>query len=142
MRPLALLAGIGMTAAATPAMADFSLIPLQPSIAGSRQTAPPGDVAPAPVPIVSQPLPPPDPPRPAFSTARGFGRQVPLSFAVRQIVPPRFAVKFGGGVDPNAPTDWTGGRPWNAVLQDSLRPLGLKLVMHAKSVTIEPANRS
>lgn len=142
MRPLALLAGIGMTAAATPAMADFSLIPLQPSIAGSQQTSLPVDVAPAPVPIVSQPLPPPDAPRPVFSTARGFGRQVPLSFAVRQIVPPRFAVKYGGGVDPNVPTDWTGGRPWNAVLQESLRPLGLKLATHAKSVTIEPANRS
>ena len=41
-----------------------------------------------------------------FKIAHGFGRQVPLSFAVRQIVPPAIKVAYRPGADPNA-----AGRP-------------------------------
>ena len=55
----------------------------------------------------------------------GFGDQVPLSFAVRQIVPARFQVAFGETVDSDAPVDWKGGKPWRPTLSDAVRPLGL-----------------
>jgi hypothetical protein len=80
------------------------------------------------------PAQPPAPPR--FFTVYGFGREIPLAFAVRQIVPPLVKVTWGLGVDPTALVDWHGGRPWNAVLRDTVRPLGLQLTMHPMEVTI------
>ncbi len=67
----------------------------------------------------------------------GFGAQVPLSFAVRQIVPAGIQVIFGGTVDEDALVDWKGGRPWRATLSDALRPLGLIVLAKAGTVTIQ-----
>ena len=74
--------------------------------------------------------------RPRFLVAHGFGRQVPLSFAIRQIVPHTTVVRFGPGVDPAAPVTWSGGRPWNRVLAAAVRPLRLRMTTVANSVTI------
>ena len=73
---------------------------------------------------------------PRFLMARGFGRQVPVSFAVRQIVPHTTVVRFGPGVDTAAPVTWSGGRPWNRVLASALRPLRLRMTTAANRVTI------
>ena len=69
----------------------------------------------------------------------GFGDQVPLSFAVRQIVPARFQVAFGEAVNSNAPVDWKGGKPWRPTLSDAVRPLGLTVSVVGATVTIQPA---
>lgn len=77
--------------------------------------------APTPVqsPIVAQPLVAPAPrARPTVSIAHGYGNDVPLSFAARQIVPTRVSVGFGPGVDPTRAVTWHGGRPWPQVLAD------------------------
>jgi hypothetical protein len=79
---------------------------------------------------------PPRPAPPRFLTVYGFGREIPLAFAVRQIVPPLVKVTWGLGVDMTALVDWQGSRPWNAVLRDTVRPLGLRLTMHPMEVTI------
>jgi hypothetical protein len=76
------------------------------------------------------------PSRPRFLVARGFGRQVPMSFAIRQIVPHTTVVRFGPAVDSAAPVNWSGGRPWNRVLAAALRPLRLRMTTAAGSVTI------
>jgi hypothetical protein len=76
--------------------------------------------------------PAPDPP------LAGFGAHIPLSFAIRQIVPPRFQVSFADTVDKNAPVDWNGGKPWLATLSDAVRPLGLKVFVAGATVTIAP----
>jgi hypothetical protein len=68
----------------------------------------------------------------------GFGDQVPLSFAVRQIVPPRFQVAFGEAVNSDAPVDWKGGKPWRPTLSDAVRPLGLTVSVVGAKVTIQP----
>jgi hypothetical protein len=68
----------------------------------------------------------------------GFGDQVPLSFAVRQIVPARFQVAFGEAVNSNAPVDWKGGKPWRPTLSDAVRPLGLTVSVVGATVTIHP----
>jgi hypothetical protein len=69
--------------------------------------------------------------------ARGFGDRVPLSFAVRQIVPATFKVTYGSGVDPGALVDWRGGPIWSRVLADAIKPLGLRLVLGNMTLEIQ-----
>lgn len=71
-----------------------------------------------------------------FWTAYGFGDQVPLSFAVKQIVPKAVKVSYGPGADPASLVDWRGGRPWNRVLLAAVKPLGLRLVTTYMAVEI------
>jgi hypothetical protein len=102
----------------------------------TADTSPPTD-APADAHSMStDPAPAPHPSAPAFLMARGFGHAVPLSFAVRQIVPKTVKVSFGPGANPDARVNWTGGRGWNWVLFDAVRPLGLHLVMSHMAVEI------
>ncbi len=77
--------------------------------------------------------------RPVLDPAlAGFGAHIPLSFAIRQIVPPRFQVSFADTVDRDAPVDWNGGKPWLATLSDAVRPLGLMVSVAGATVTIAP----
>jgi hypothetical protein len=69
-------------------------------------------------------------------TVSGFGDQVPLTFAVRQIVPGNFQVAYAAGVDEDAPVDWKGGELWRATLTDAVRPLGLAVTVSGLKVTI------
>ena len=69
--------------------------------------------------------------------AYGFGNNVPLAFACRQIVPPAVKVTYGPGVNPAAPVTWRGGDTWNHVLRDTVTPLGLHLQMTYMAVEIE-----
>jgi len=92
----------------------------------------------------------PPPPSPSHNTLKraaekkqrttpiavGFGRSVPLSFAVRQIVPRTIQVRYGASADTDAPVDWQGDREWRLVLQDALRPLGLKLSLRGATAVI------
>lgn len=71
-----------------------------------------------------------------FGIANGFGDQVPLAFAVRQIVPPGVAVRYGPGASSDATVTWRGGSPWNQVLQAAVRPLGLKVLLRPALVEI------
>jgi hypothetical protein len=78
----------------------------------------------------------PRPAQPQFTIAQGFGDQVPLRFAVQQIVPKAVKVTYGAGVDPDAVVDWKGGQRWNWVLAHAVTPLGLKLVMSHMAIEI------
>jgi hypothetical protein len=69
----------------------------------------------------------------------GFGDQVPLTFAVRQIVPPNFQVAYADTVKKDAPVNWKGGEPWRATLADAVRPLGLVVTVNGPKVTIAAA---
>jgi hypothetical protein len=71
-----------------------------------------------------------------FEMAYGFGDHIPLSFAVRQIVPSTVKVTYGPGADPNALVDWKGGQTWNRVLLAAVKPLGLRLVLTHTAVEI------
>lgn len=57
----------------------------------------------------------------------GFGEDVPLEFAVQQIVPPDMDVSWGPGVDRSARVNWQGGQPWPQVLATALSPAGLEV---------------
>ena len=60
------------------------------------------------------------------TVASGFGHEVPLRFALRQLLPKNWRVRYGQGVDPDQLVSWEGGRPWDFVLRDAVKPLGLQ----------------
>jgi hypothetical protein len=68
--------------------------------------------------------------------AYGFGNQVPLAFACRQIVPSTVHVTYGPGANPDLLVTWKGSHTWNHVLYDAVAPLGLRLVMSHMAVEI------
>lgn len=61
----------------------------------------------------------------ADNAFQGFGNDVPLSFAVKQIVPPNHDVYFGSAVDINTKVSWSGGGPWDQVLARTLEESAL-----------------
>lgn len=76
---------------------------------------------------------------PVFAEAVGFGSDMPLVLALRQVVPPRYAFAFDPSVDQGARVNWNGGKPWNLVLEETLRPLGLSAQISETTVRIAPA---
>ncbi|MDE1905072.1 MAG: hypothetical protein KGH75_01295 [Rhodospirillales bacterium] len=68
--------------------------------------------------------------------AKGFGNDVPLGFACRQIVPAAVRVTYGPGADPSMVVSWKGGKGWNEVLREAVKPIGLRLVMTRMAVEI------
>ncbi len=108
--------------AASPAWADFRFQAATPYPTASPAT-------PAPVPDGTRPESP-------FKIAHGFGRDVPLDFAARQIVPRGVTVSFGKGVDPSSTISWKGEAPWNRVLAAAVRPLHLRIITGATTVLI------
>ena len=121
------------------AKADFVVTSPEPPAAPQPQAAvvaptdaasPGGSGSAEPVPDQARPD------KPRFKMAYGFGNEVPLSFACRQIVPPAVKVTYGPDADPHALVDWKGGDTWNHVLRNAVRPLGLHLVMTWMAVEI------
>lgn len=132
----ALLAGLLL---APGARADFVVVGLRPDVAPPSRAAQLAAAAGSANSREQATTVSPDTPhraRPRFNIAQGFGDQVPLRFAVRQIVPEAIKVTFGPGADPDATVDWQGGQGWNRVLFQAVRPLGLRLVMTPMAVEI------
>ena len=71
--------------------------------------------------------------------AEGFGKGVPLKVALLQILPPTLTTQFSQGVDAEQIVDWSGGKPWQAVLHDVVQPLHLRATVGASTVRIDPA---
>lgn len=76
-------------------------------------------------------------PSPGSVNFEGFGRDMPLALAMRQIVPADYAFSFDNGVDPGVRVSWTGGAPWNVVLQNALAPAGLQVTVENKMVVVQ-----
>lgn len=72
----------------------------------------------------------------AFDVADGFGADLPLVMAIRQIVPASYGFIFDDGIDFSAHVSWQGGKPWNLVLQETLAPLGLSASVRGNVVSI------
>lgn len=71
------------------------------------------------------------------SIVQGFGDQVPLAFACRQILPSSVSVTYGPGADPGMIVTWKGGDTWPHVLEAAIKPLGLHMLRSANTVTLE-----
>ena len=76
------------------------------------------------------------PARPRFHAAIGFGTDIPLAFAARQIVPAGVEVRYGAGIDEDVLVSWVGGRSWNRVLADAVAPLRLRITVGTRTVLI------
>jgi hypothetical protein len=72
----------------------------------------------------------------ASGVVEGFADNVPLTVALRQVVPPQYAVSPQRGVDTGALVSWRGGRSWQDVLQSMLTPLGLEANVSGDTVRI------
>jgi hypothetical protein len=115
--------------AIAPAKAEFLMLSTPEASAPQDADTP----APHPKPKRRQLKPHASAPEPVLS---GFGDQVPLTFAVRQIVPTNFQVAYADTVQKDAPVSWKGGEPWRATLADAVRPLGLIVTVNGPKVTI------
>lgn len=71
-----------------------------------------------------------------YADVNGFGADMPLAFALRQVVPAEYAFSFGPNVNPGYRVSWSGGQPWNIVVQDMIAPLKLASQIHQKTVII------
>lgn len=69
----------------------------------------------------------------------GFGKQVPLIIAMRQIIPSDYGFAHRDGVDLGQLVDWQGGRAWPQVLNDALAPIGVKATLNGDTVLLEKA---
>lgn len=115
MRPLSITTLLALACLSGVARAEFSL----QATPSSPLLQPAGKPSPA-----SRPEPPSN--RTRTVVASGFGHEVPLRFAVRQLLPRNWRVRYGQGVDPDQLVSWEGGRPWDFVLRDAVKPLGLQ----------------
>jgi hypothetical protein len=71
-----------------------------------------------------------------YAQAVGFGSDLPLALAISQVVPSDFTHRFEGNVDTSKTVTWEGGKPWNVVLSDMLRPEGLEADIDGSVVVI------
>src|SRR3546814_5748064 len=75
----------------------------------------------------------------ADSVVTGFGNEVPLSFAVRQIVPPGHEISYGAGVDVNAVVTWSGrSEEHTSELQSLMRISYAVFCLKNKKMQISP----
>ncbi|MGY8607519.1 TcpQ domain-containing protein [Gluconobacter cerinus] len=67
-----------------------------------------------------------------------FGSNIPLSFAIRQVLPPDMMVHYGPGVDSTKLVSWKGGRTVQAILDGLSGENGLKYLVEGQLVTFVP----
>jgi len=134
MRHLVLTALVSLTMAPH-ARAEFVVKTAQPARVSDPAPQPAAPAAPETSGEGHEEL-PPQPAKPRFKMAYGFGKSVPLAFACRQIVPRAVKIIYGAGADQAALVTWKGGDTWNHVLRDAVQPLGLHLVMTTMAVEI------
>lgn len=71
-----------------------------------------------------------------YEDITGFGNDIPLGLATRQIVPDDFSFSFDTDIDPGLRVSWQGGKAWNAVLEETLEPHDLKADIRNNKVRI------
>ena len=69
------------------------------------------------------------------ATVEGFGNDVPLAMAVRQIAPPGSTVVYGNGINRNVRVNWQGGADWQSVLR-SMNAHGKHLAVDVSGSTV------
>ena len=60
------------------------------------------------------------PPVADLPVLEGFGKEIPLALALRDIVPSQYAYAFNNSADAGLLVSWRGGKPWQDVLNDAL----------------------
>ena len=72
---------------------------------------------------------------------QGFGKDIPLTLALRQIMPDRYSFAFSEGVNRKTPISWEGGEDWRTTLRKSLQAKGLDMQIQNRIVRINKADQ-
>ena len=67
----------------------------------------------------------------------GFGKEIPLAIALRDIVPPQFAYSFAEERFAGLIVSWRGGKSWHDVLNETLANHGLTSTKAGNAIIIE-----
>ena len=70
------------------------------------------------------------------ASLQGFGNNVPLVVALRQIVPAGSQLAFGQGVELSEPISWQGGKNWEDTLLSVTKPLNLVYEKNGSTVIV------
>lgn len=70
---------------------------------------------------------------------RGFGSQIPLALALRQILPVGYHFSIDQNIEVDTPVSYKGGKPWRDTIKDMLAPVGLTMSEQGPTVTISRA---
>jgi len=129
-----------MQAAPVPNVSTQPVKPLVNANTNNVQPVPAFVPAPITTPAVSVPAPQPQQARqkidPENLIAVGFGNDLPLMTALKQIIPSHYTYKMDPNVSVNKKINWTGGDQWQVVLSDALRPSGLGYTLNNHLVEI------
>jgi len=68
--------------------------------------------------------------------AIGFGKDLPISTAMKQVIPEGYTYLIDDGITGGKNVSWNGGKPWPQVLNDMVHPLGLKASIDGQIVRI------
>ena len=117
--------------------ADQMIIEQDNAMSGTAHVARP--VA-APAPTAIAPVEPMAAPQ-LYKQVVGFGKDMPLVLAMRQIVPAEYSFAFDPTVNKAIRISWTGGKSWNRVLEDALELYGLTPVISGQTVWIKDGSR-
>jgi len=71
----------------------------------------------------------------------GFGQDIPLESAARQIIPEGWTVDFGEGVDKSAPVSWASAKDWKSALTAAVGKKGYAAQFGSSSVVIVKSGR-
>lgn len=74
-----------------------------------------------------------------YALAYGFGKEMPLALALRQIVPASYAFSFDPEVNIGTRVSWQGGEPWNVVLKKALGDEKITATVYDDMVFVRPA---
>lgn len=93
---------------------------------------------PQPAPVVAEPAPTPAPaPTPiSDDVVEGFGKDIPLAMALRDIVPAKYAYAFSPRDIAGVKISWRGGKPWQDVLKDALAPYDFDVSVNENNIVI------
>ena len=123
----------------------LSIATIQPAAAGFHYVGPqagpsaPMTAAAASAPIGLLPRAMPQSPQQSAQTGvvQGFASQVPLTVALRQVLPRGTAFHINNDVDTSTQVSWKGGRPWQQTLDDMLAGSGLQASYGQNGVTVQ-----
>jgi hypothetical protein len=130
MRPITFLSALFLAfSASAQAGFQFEATPSAPQpVVGATVGFPSPYARPRALPVVH--------PAPVKPVAIGEGSNVPLRSAVLDILPPDIHPSYTDAVDPDAIISWHGGRPWDDVLREAVKPLGILVAVKANDVTL------
>jgi hypothetical protein len=78
-------------------------------------------------------------PQGEYAIVEGFGSDIALALALREVVPAHYSFSFAKGVNPGYRVSWNGGKPWNQVVREMVAPLDLTYEIRGNTVVIRPA---